>query len=95
MVRRSGWTAIEYIWSMGFTCDDLDKLSTYVMTSTTVKILPFVIHSRLPTDSKLTLREKFADLLDNHIAPLWADLEFGELTHLMKCQDARYYAIYI
>lgn len=89
-IVRSGWTAIEYIWSMGFTCDDLDKLSTYVMTGTTLKILPFFIRSQLPTDSKLTLREKFADLLDNHIAPLWADLEFGELTCLMRCQDASF-----
>lgn len=89
-IVRSGWTAIEYIWNMGFTCDNLEKPSTYVMTGTTMKILPFFIRPRLHTDSKLTLREKFADLLDNHIAPLWTDPEFSELTRLMKCQDASF-----
>ncbi|KAG0543000.1 hypothetical protein BDA96_02G152400 [Sorghum bicolor] len=89
-IVRSGWTAIEYIWSKGFTCDHLDKLSTYVMTGPTLKILPFFIRPKQATDSKLTLRENFADLLDNHIGPLWADPEFGELTRFMKCPDASF-----
>lgn len=95
MVCRSGWTAIEYIWSKGFACDDLDKLSTYVMTDTTLKILPFFIREKRPLDSILKQRKMFADLLQTSIAPLWGDLEFSELTNLMKHQDARYYAVYI
>ncbi|CAL5043338.1 unnamed protein product [Urochloa decumbens] len=91
-IVRSGWTAVDHIWEKGYTCRDLDKVSSYVMDGGDIKILPFVIDLQLPENKdeqhKLVLRSQFADMLDKHIGPLWGDPEFSELTKMMRDQHA-------
>lgn len=97
---RSGWTAIEHVWSRGYTCVHLDLPSTYVMVGTDLKILPFFIRKRFPSEKddsgKFVLRANFAALLEKiFVDPLWHDSELGELTELMRNKDAEYVNQYL
>lgn len=70
------------LWVNGFVSDGLDDPKNYAMMDTHVKVLPFTIRKKAITDSKMTNRNKVADLLENHLNTKWNDIDVVEF---IKC----------
>ncbi|RCV12210.1 hypothetical protein SETIT_2G251300v2 [Setaria italica] len=83
--KRMIWSVVSFskvLWVNGFVSDGLDDPKNYAMMDTHVKVLPFTIRKKAITDSKMTNRNKVADLLENHLNTKWNDIDVVEF---IKC----------
>ncbi|XP_037465213.1 uncharacterized protein LOC119337195 isoform X2 [Triticum dicoccoides] len=79
------YKAIDEIWRNGYTSDHLADQGSYVFIDSRIKILPSVIRLQNPADVDfMVLRNAFADMIQNHLSPVWPNPELIDFILLLR-----------